>query len=188
MTRLADVSAQNLDLPGKLDWNPASEAADLLAAPVAAALEALGLEAYVAPIDAELADTAAFCEAYGVGLAESSNCVVVEGRRGERTTLAGVMVLATERADVNKTIKKHLDVRKISFAPMATATSLSGMEYGGITPVGLPAEWPVLVDTRVAEAGWLVLGSGIRGSKLAVRGSDLPKLATAEVLELAQRA
>ncbi|GAB3816004.1 YbaK/EbsC family protein [Tessaracoccus terricola] len=175
----------NSDLPGNLDWKPAAEGSDLLASPVVTALAALGLEAYVAPIDPELADTAAFCEAYDVELAESSNCVIVEGRRGERTTRAAVMVLATDRADVNKTIKKHLDVRKISFAHMDTATSLSAMEYGGITPVGLPAEWPVLVDQRVAESGWVVVGSGIRGSKLAVRGTDLPSLATAEVLELA---
>lgn len=179
------MSELNQELPGKLDWKPAADGAELLAPPVVAALVGLGIEAHVAPIDPELADTAAFCEAYGVELAESSNCVIVEGRRGERTTLAAVMVLATDRADVNKAVRKHLDVRKISFAPMETATSLSGMAYGGITPVGLPDEWPVLVDQRVAESGWVVVGSGIRGSKLAVRGSDLARLAQAEVLELA---
>lgn len=170
--------------PGKLDWRPATDVPDLLASPVAETLQALEIEALVAPIDERLADTVAFCEAYDVRLSESANCVIVEGRRGERTTLAAVMVLATERADVNKTIKKHLDVRKISFASMETATALSGMEYGGITPVGLPDAWPILVDENVAAGGWLVVGSGIRGSKLAVRGASLASLPAAEVMRL----
>ncbi|NNG19782.1 hypothetical protein HJ590_09375 [Naumannella sp. ID2617S] len=174
------------EAPGTLDWRPAVDHPELVAAPTADALAALGVECLVAPIDAELADTAAFCEAYGVELAESANCVVVEGRRGETTRLAACMVLATDRADVNKTVRKHLDVRKISFAGMETATSLTRMEYGGITPVGLPADWPVLVDRRVAEAGWVVIGGGVRGSKLAIRGAELAKLPAAEVLELAQ--
>ncbi len=144
-----------------------------------------GLEAFVAPIDEQLADTAAFCEAYGVELAASANCVVVEGRRGEVTTMAAVMVLATDKADVNKTVRKHLGVRKMSFASMESATQLTSMAYGGITPVGLPAEWPILVDENVAQAGWVVIGSGIRGSKVALRGSDVARLPMAEVLALA---
>lgn len=172
--------------PGNLDWKPAAEHPELLAAPVAEALAAAP-ECLVAPIDAELADTAAFCEAYAVGMAESANCVVVEGRRGENTTMAAIMILATDRADVNKAVRKHLDVRKISFAAMETATTLTGMEYGGITPVGLPAGWPILVDRAVTEAGVVVIGSGIRGSKIAVEGADLARLPGAEVLDLAQR-
>ena len=64
--------------------------------------------------------------------------------------MAACMVLATDRADVNKAVRKHLDVRKISFAPMDEAVSQTGMEYGGITPVGLPPDWPILVDAAVA--------------------------------------
>jgi len=95
-------------------------------------------------------------------------------------------VLATDRADVNKTVRKHLDVRKISFASMATAVTQTGMEYGGITPIGVPSGWPVLVDSTVAAGDWLVIGSGIRGSKIAVTGESLSKLTGATVLALAQ--
>lgn len=173
------------DLPGDLTWLPAAEHPELLAAPVAEALLNSGpSDVFVAQIDPGLADTAAFCERYDVGLEESANCVIVEGRRGDTSTLAAVMVLATDRADVNKTIRKHLGARKASFAPMDTATSLSGMEYGGITPIGLPADWPTLVDGAVAAGGWLVIGSGIRGSKIAIRGADLADLSGAEVLDL----
>ena len=117
---------------------------------------------YVSEIDPTLADTAAFCAAYEVSPDVSANCVVVAGRRAETTTMAACLVLASDRADVNKTVRKHLDVRKISFAPMEDAVAQTGMEYGGITPVGLPADWPILVDTAVTRQPWLVIGSGLR--------------------------
>ena len=82
----------------------------------------------------------------------SANCVVVAGRRGEVSTMAACMVLATDRADVNKTVRKHLDVRKISFASMDDAVAQTGMEYGGITPIGLPDGWPILVDEATVAA------------------------------------
>jgi prolyl-tRNA editing enzyme YbaK/EbsC (Cys-tRNA(Pro) deacylase) len=175
-----------MQILGTLDWLPAADHLDLVAAPVAASLRASGLDCFVAPIDPDLADTAAFCDAYDVPKDASANCVVVSGRRAETVTMAACMVLATDRADVNKLVRKHLDVRKISFAAMADAVSQSGMEYGGITPVGLPADWPVLVDEAVAAGEWMVIGSGIRGSKLAVSGAALAALPTAQVLKLAQ--
>jgi prolyl-tRNA editing enzyme YbaK/EbsC (Cys-tRNA(Pro) deacylase) len=171
---------------GTLDWQPADDRPDLLAAPVAAALQRGQLDALVAPIDPDLADTAAFCAAYQVPLEVSANCVVVAGRRGDTSTMAACLVLATDRADINRVVRKHLDVRKISFADMATAVRETGMEYGGITPVGLPADWPVLVDQRVAAQPWVVVGSGIRGSKLLCTGSSTAGLPTAQVLALAQ--
>jgi len=171
---------------GTLDWQPTDSRPELLATPVASALAGSDLRCYVAAIDPELADTAAFCAAYAVPMELSANCVVVEGRRGDVTTMAACLVLATDRADVNKVVRKHLDVRKISFAPMEAAVSQTGMEYGGITPIGLPAGWPVLVDEAVAAQPWLVIGSGIRGSKIAISGSDLSRLPAATVLPLAQ--
>ena len=170
---------------GTLDWQPARERSELLAAPVAAAVQALDLSCFVAPIDADLADTAAFCAAYAVGLDASANCVVVSGRRGETTTTAACLVLATDRADVNKVVRKRLDVRKISFAGMADAVQQTQMEYGGITPIGLPHGWPVLVDEAVAAQDWVVVGSGIRGSKVAAPGAVLVTLPGAEALPLA---
>ena len=136
----------------------------------------------VAEIDPELADTAQFCERYGVPLGMSANCVVVAGRRGGETRFAACVVLATTRADVNGLVRRHLDVRKISFAPMDVAVAETGMEYGGITPIGLPSGWPVLVDAAVAAAAQVVVGSGVRRSKLWVPGHLLVELATAQVL------
>jgi prolyl-tRNA editing enzyme YbaK/EbsC (Cys-tRNA(Pro) deacylase) len=170
---------------GNLAWEPADRHTDLAAAPVAAALGGLP-SARVAPIDPDLADTAAFCEAYGSALDHSANCVVVAGKRAGETRYAAVMVLATMRADINNVVRRHLDVRKISFAPMDEAVRLTGMEYGGITPIGLPDDWPVLVDEAVVAAGSVVIGSGIRGSKLLVDAHELASLPGAEVLSLSQ--
>lgn len=169
---------------GKLEWKPASGVPELLAAPVRDALGDVG--AYAAPIDAELADTAAFCAEYDVPMAASANCVIVLGKRAGEESYAAVLVLATDRADVNGVIRKHLGVRKISFAAQDDAVARTGMEYGGITPIGLPADWPVLVDEAVVRAGQVVIGSGIRGSKILVDGAELAELPTATVLDLAQ--
>ena len=172
-------------IAGSLTVVPAPTRTDLLAEPVAKALaampepDALG----VTEIDPELADTAAFCEAYGSPLTASANCVVVAGKRAGEVRFAAALVLATTRADVNGVIKRRLDVRKASFAPMDEAVSLTGMEYGGITPVGLPADWPILIDQAVADAPELVIGSGIRGSKLLISGSALAGLPNAEVID-----
>ncbi|MFL6116626.1 MAG: YbaK/EbsC family protein [Catenulispora sp.] len=165
---------------------PALDRPDLLAAPVATALRALPALAplvEVAAIDPALADTEAFCAAYGVRAEESANCVIVAARRGEQTTYAACLVLATTKADVNTLVRKHLGARKASFAAMDTAVELTGMEYGGITPVGLPGDWPILVDAAVAAAPVAVVGSGIRGSKLWLPGAALAGLPGAEVLE-----
>ena len=168
---------------GSLTWTPAAERPELLAAPVAAALGALTGPAWVAEIDADLADTAAFTEAYGVPLEVSANCVVVAARRAGQTELAACLVPATARADVNGLVRRHLGARKVSFAPQDVAVAESGMAYGGITPLGLPPSWPVLVDPAVAAAEFVVVGSGTRGSKLAVPGAALAALPAAEVLE-----
>lgn len=169
---------------GTLVTTPALERPDLLAGPVVAALAAWrGEPVLVAEIDPELADTAAFCARYEVGLEQSANCVVVAGRRGEVTTLAACVVLATTRADVNGVVRRRLDARKASFAAMDTAVEASGMEYGGITPVGLPAGWPVLLDAAVLEQPWVVVGSGVRRSKLVLPGALLATLPGAEVAE-----
>jgi prolyl-tRNA editing enzyme YbaK/EbsC (Cys-tRNA(Pro) deacylase) len=169
---------------GKAEWQPAADVPGLLAAPVR---DALGeIPAYAAAIDPGLADTAAFCAEYDVPMAASANCVIVLGKRAGAATYAAVLVLATDRADVNGVIRKHLGVRKISFAAQDDAVASTSMEYGGITPIGLPADWPVLVDEAVAQAGPVVIGSGIRGSKLLLDGAELAKLPTATVLDLTQ--
>src|SRR3712207_4962774 len=125
--------------------------------------------------------------AYEIGVTGVQTCalpiLVVAARRAGQTELAACLVPATTRADVNGLVRRHLGARKVSFAPQDVAVAESGMEYGGITPLGLPPSWPVLVDPAVAAADLVVVGSGTRGSKLAVSGAALTALPAAEVLE-----
>ncbi|MER6736109.1 YbaK/EbsC family protein [Streptomyces puniciscabiei] len=134
--------------------------------------------------DPRWADTAVFVEHYGRDLLErSANCVVVAGKRGGATTLAACVVLSTTRVDVNGVVRRQLGARKASFASMETATGETGMEYGGITPVGLPAGWPVLIDSAVVDLPYVLVGSGRRRGKLLVPGKALADLPGAVVLE-----
>jgi prolyl-tRNA editing enzyme YbaK/EbsC (Cys-tRNA(Pro) deacylase) len=167
-----------------LSFQPALSSPELLAPPVYAALRSWSAadEVRVAAIDPALADTAAFCERYGVAPEESANCVVIAARRGGESSFAACLVTATTRADVNGLVRRHLGARKASFGPVELVTSLTGMEYGGITPIGLPSGWPVLVDAPVVKLGNVVIGSGIRGSKLWLPGWALAEIPGAEVL------
>ena len=139
-------------------------------------------EVLVASIDPELADTAAMTEAYEVSLEASANCVVVMGKRAGEERVAACVVRADTRADVNNVVRRTLDVRKASFLAHDRAVEETGMEYGGITPIGVPATWRLLVDARVAEIELAIIGSGIRGSKLFLPGRLLGELPGAEVV------
>ncbi|MFF3324837.1 YbaK/EbsC family protein [Streptomyces sp. NPDC002889] len=171
------------------DATPAPDCLDELTAPVAAAVRAWSGDIPAEQLiyvdtDPEIADTAVFVEHYGQDLLEqSANCVIVVGRRGGGTTLAGCLVLSHTRVDVNGAVRKQLGARKASFAAMDTATGESGMEYGGITPIGLPADWPLLVDSAVIDAEWVLVGSGRRRGKLIVPGKAFAALPGAVVIE-----
>lgn len=171
-----------------LSWTPALEHLDLVAPPVREALVAwswieprVATQVLVAPIDPDLADTQALTDAYGLDLDVSANCVLVGGRRAGEERSAAAVVRATTRADVNGTIKRLLDVRKASFLPTDRAVDESGMEFGGITPLGLPEHFRILLDERVTTRDALV-GSGLRSSKLLLPGDLLAAWPRAEIV------
>jgi prolyl-tRNA editing enzyme YbaK/EbsC (Cys-tRNA(Pro) deacylase) len=167
-----------------LDALPATAHRQLLAPPVAAALAAWphAADAAVVEIDPDLADTAALSAAYELPMSTGANCLVVAGRRDGVERVAACLVRADTRLDVNGAVRRLLDVRKASFLPMERATAESGMEYGGITPLGLPAAWRLLVDERVTGIDVAVVGSGVRRSKLLLPGRLLGELPGAEVV------
>ncbi|MET9604243.1 YbaK/EbsC family protein [Streptomyces sp. NPDC006512] len=168
---------------------PAPDCLDELILPVAEAVRELAGDLPVEEIvyvdtDPAIADTAAFVAHYGQDLlGTSANCVVVAAKRGGETTLAACLVPSAARVDVNGAVRRHLGARKVSFAPMATAVERTGMEYGGITPLGLPADWPLLVDPAVADLPYVLVGSGRRRGKLIVPGPLLARLPGAEPVE-----
>lgn len=171
------------------DARPAPECLDLLPEPVAAAVRGWsgGVPAdqllYV-DTDPEKADTAVFVETYGRDLAATSaNCVVVAAKRTGDRTLAGCLVPSAARLDVNGAVRRHLGARKASFAAREAAVGESGMEYGGITPIGLPSGWPLLLDAAVTALPWVLIGSGHRRGKLIVPGKALAELPGATVID-----
>ena len=167
-----------------LESLPAVEHPSRVATSVAAALAGWPGAAQVAvvDIDPDLADTAAMSEAYDIPMTASGNCVVVAGSRAGDERVAACVVRADTRADVNTLVRKMLDVRKASFLPVDRAVEETGMEYGGITPLGLPDGWRVLVDEALLDEPVVVLGSGVRRSKLLVPGPLLADLPGAEVV------
>lgn len=189
----AQSTNRPVDLPtlGDLTWSPALDHPDLLATPVCAALRAwadvepdVATSVAVTEIDPGHADTDTLNELHGLPSEASANCVVVAGKRGEDERVAAVVVPASTFADVNKRVRKLLDVRKASFMPQDRAVADSRMEYGGITPIGLPDGWRVLVDSRFAAPGTLALmGSGVRRSKLLMPGPLLCAAPGVEVVE-----
>lgn len=180
---------------GSLTWERAVDRPDLLAERTHAMISGWAVvepevadAVLVAAIDPDLADTAAMTEAYDLPLAASVNCVLVAGRREGVERVAACLVRATTRADVNNAVKRLLDVRKASFLPMERATEESAMEYGGITPLGLPDGYRVLADERVAAdvpdaGGTVIIGSGVRRSKISLPGALLLRAPGVEVVD-----
>jgi len=180
---------------GTLTWTRALDHPDLLAPSTLAMIRAWADEdgsvadaVLVTEIDPDLADTATLTASFALPPAASANCVLVAGRREGEERVAACVVRATTRADVNSTVKRLLDVRKASFLPMDRAVEESGMEYGGITPLGLPPRYRVLVDGAVAlddpSAGpTVIIGSGLRRSKIALPGSLLARAPGVELIE-----
>jgi prolyl-tRNA editing enzyme YbaK/EbsC (Cys-tRNA(Pro) deacylase) len=159
-----------------------SDPGHLLHPSTRAALDDLGVDYEVMACDPALADTAAFVAAYGVPLERSANTILVASKGAEPTYVACVL-LATTSLDVNGVVRREMAVRKASFARAEPVVELTGMEIGGVTPFGMPATVPVLVDARVMEPDWVVLGGGNRSSKLRLAPSVLSRLAAARVIE-----
>ncbi len=170
---------------GTLTSLPALDHPELLAPSVAAALAAwpAAHEVAVVQIDPAHADTAAMSAAYELPMGAGANCVVVAGSRAGEERIAACVVRADTRADVNNRVRRLLDVRKASFLSMERAVEESGMEYGGITPLGLPDGWRVLIDPRCLEIEVAIIGSGVRRSKILLAGRLLGELPGAEVVD-----
>lgn len=145
-------------------------------------LDDLGVEYELLACEPELADTAAFCAAYGIPPERSANTIVVASRRPEGHQVACVL-LATTRLDVNGLVRTRMGVKKVSFAPPDETASLTGMVMGGVTPFGLPPALAVWVDSAVMDPEWIILGAGSRGAKIKISPEALRLLENASILK-----
>ena len=155
---------------------------DDIEASVRAVLDGLGARYEALPCDPDLADTAAFCEAYGVAPEDSANAIVVVGKADPRV-YACCVVLATTRLDVNGAVRRRLGTRKASFASADETRDLTGMLIGGVTPFALPDDLPVWVDARVMARPRVVVGGGSRSLKIRLDPAVFREVAGAEVVD-----
>ena len=150
--------------------------------PVLDAASATGHPYEVVPCDPDLADTAAFCEAYDYSLDQSANAIVVVGKSDPRVYVA-CLVLATTRLDVNGVVRRRLGVKKASFASADETIEITGMQIGGVTPYGLPDGLPLWIDRRIMDVPDVIVGGGSRDRKLLVPPAGLAALPNADVVE-----
>lgn len=172
----------------RLVFFPALSRLDLVSASVAACLRGWQgsipvSDIWVAEIDPAAAGGADFCTRYGFKDTEGANCVIVEGQRGSITTLAACVMPVNHRTSLNSTVRKLLGARRVSIPAAEVAINETGMEHGSITAVGLPPSWPILIDGIVARAPRVVMGSGLRHSKLSLPGAALIQLPGSRVVE-----
>ena len=164
------------------DHDAGDPVAERVAASAVAVAAGIGETVEVMPCDPALADTAAFCEAYGVALADSANTILVVGKSDPPRHVACV-VLATTRLDVNGVVRRRLGVRKASFAGAEDTATMTGMTIGGVTPFTLPADLPLGIDAAVMTRGSVVVGGGSRSAKLLLAPAVLAALPGAEVID-----
>lgn len=149
---------------------------------VRATVAGSGFDYELIDCDPELADTAAFCAHYGYPMEQSANTIMVASRRPEGHHAACV-VLAVDRLDVNKRVRRLLGVQRLSFAPPEVTAEVTGMLMGGVTPLGLPESLPLWIDARVMDHPWVILGGGSRSLKIKTSPLILKQLPNAEVIE-----
>jgi prolyl-tRNA editing enzyme YbaK/EbsC (Cys-tRNA(Pro) deacylase) len=171
------------DLLQRLDVLPAAALGAHLPARVLAALPPAGVTVF--RVDDDASDTAQFGERYGFGLEDCANTIVLRYRKGGEDRHAALVTLGSRRLDVNGAVKERLGAQRLSFAKREVATELTGMEFGGITAFGLPADWVVLVDAAVMAREQVVMGAGVRIMKLLLRPPLLASLPGVEVASIA---
>jgi prolyl-tRNA editing enzyme YbaK/EbsC (Cys-tRNA(Pro) deacylase) len=154
---------------------------------VVAHLQRLGVEHEIVPCDPALADTAAFCEAYGYSPDDSANTIIVVGK-GETPRPVACVVLASTRLDVNGVVRRRLEVRKASFASADETMQLTGMEIGGVTAFALPEDLPIWIDAAVMARERIILGGGSRSIKVLTPPSTLAMLDNVTVIDDLARA
>ncbi|MES2225802.1 MAG: YbaK/EbsC family protein [Patescibacteria group bacterium] len=164
-----------------LDFKPIQEHPELVSESVYAATT--GSDILVGEIDPQYMNGSALSDHYDIDPEDGVNCIVVRGKRGEVRTTAAVLVPVGYRADINGIVCERLDAKKVSMAPLEDVIAESGMEYGSITPVGLPASWRILIDSRLMEKEKVIVGGGKQVSKLLVPTAFLAQLPNVEVVE-----
>ncbi|MGE5042019.1 MAG: YbaK/EbsC family protein [Candidatus Levyibacteriota bacterium] len=169
---------------GELDFQPALRQPDIIAKPVFEGIKKLSeysQEILSAQIDPQYSDSQAFCEHYNVVPEKGANCIILEAKGG-KSQFAACLVPVNSKANINSVIRKFLEAKSVSFSSREDAVGKTGMEFGSITIIGLPSEWPLLIDESLTKLNWMIIGGGLRTSKLLVPGKLLEHLPNAVLI------
>lgn len=168
-----------------LEFRPIRENDELLPAPVCAFLMPYAgqYDIRTAEIDPAFADGENMHVQYGVRYEEELNCLIVEGSRDETKRYAALLVPYGKRAGMNAKVRNPLNAKKVTFAPLEYVTDATGMEYGSITPVGLPEDWMVLIDASVMNEEYVIIGGGLAHSKLRIPSKLFAEMKNAMIIE-----
>jgi prolyl-tRNA editing enzyme YbaK/EbsC (Cys-tRNA(Pro) deacylase) len=148
---------------------------------VTASLDALEVPYEIMTIDPDFADTARFCERYGIPLENSANTIIVASKK-EPKQYSACVVKATTRLDVNHAVRKLMNVSRVSFATADETMALTGMMIGGVTIFALPVDLPIYVDERLMTLDWVILGGGSRSTKIRTSPEVFRRLASTTIV------
>ncbi len=137
----------------------------------------------VAEIDPQYMNGKALGEHYGINIDDGANCVIIEAKNNESSEFVAVVIPVGNRADLNGFVKKHLGARRVSLAPLDKVIEATGMEYGSITPFGLPSSWKILIDEVLMNKEKIIIGGGKQISKLLVPTAVFKILPNVEIIK-----
>ena len=109
------------------------------------------------------------------------NTIIVASKKEPKSFVA-CLVLASYKLDVNKTVRKLMEVSKVSFASAEDTKNLTGMMIGGVTIFGLPDNLTIYLDDKLFQLDYLIVGSGSRSTKVKINPEELKKIPNSIVI------
>lgn len=175
-------------IEGLLTFNPVLENANLVPSTVYNAIQngtwsCNKKDFLVAEIDPQYAGGKELCDKYQIDVSKGANCLIVNGIRGKNKTFAACLVPVGYKYDMSGVVRKTINARQVSVAPLDFVLAETQMEYGSITPIGLPNEWLLFIDPAVLKHDYIIVGGGLVKSKLCIPSSALLDISNANILE-----
>ena len=145
-------------------------------------LNDIGIKYEIMPCDPQLADTEDFCNYYNIPKSNSGNTLIIASKK-DPIIYSACLVTAEYKLDVNKTVRKLMGVRRLSFASAEQTVEVTGMIIGGVTPIALPSHINIYIDKNIENLNYIILGGGSRSQKIKIDINSLAKIPNAEFVE-----
>ena len=137
----------------------------------------------VAKIDPAFADGNKLCEQYNIDKRIGFNCLIVECKRNDIVKYCALIVPIGYKYNMGSVVRKYTNSRVVSVAPLDYVLEKTGMEYGSITPIGLPKDWAILVDPLIKNQEQIIIGGGLVNSKISLSTELFLRIPNVEIVE-----